>query len=230
MNPFRSVGARLSLALAVVVAGALAVVWVALVPTLQRKLVDGRLSLLVQSARQIQDLAVGTTVDQDFIDDAARTADASRAVYLHPITGSGVTTLLVLADSRQTASAQDVANDPVALRAAGSQTLQRGEVTRDGENFAEVAIPDRAGNLLLFAASLHATQLNVDLVRSRLLWAGLVALGLAVLAGWAASSVFARRIHRLERAADRIAAGDFSQLSSTGPATSWESLRPLSTG
>ena len=211
MNPFRSVGARLSLALAVVVAGALAVVWVALVPTLQRKLVDGRLSLLVQSARQIQDLAVGTTVDQDFIDDAARTADASRAVYLHPITGSGVTTLLVLADSRQTASAQDVANDPVALRAAGSQTLQRGEVTRDGENFAEVAIPDRAGNLLLFAASLHATQLNVDLVRSRLLWAGLVALGLAVLAGWAASSVFARRIHRLERAADRIAAGDFSQ-------------------
>ena len=86
MNPFRSVGARLSLALAVVVAGALAVVWVALVPTLQRRLVDGRLSLLAQSARQIEELAGGTTVDQDFIDDAARTADATRAVYLQPIT------------------------------------------------------------------------------------------------------------------------------------------------
>jgi hypothetical protein len=35
MNPLRSVGARLSLALAVVVAGALAVVWIALVPSLE---------------------------------------------------------------------------------------------------------------------------------------------------------------------------------------------------
>ena len=126
-NPFRSVGARLSFALALVVAGALAVVWVALVPTLQRRLVDGRLTLLAQSARQIEDQAGGSAVDQDFIDDAARTADASRAVYLHPITGSGATTLLVLADSRRTASAQDVSNDPVALRAAGSLTLERGE-------------------------------------------------------------------------------------------------------
>jgi signal transduction histidine kinase len=211
VNPFRSVGARLSLALAVVVAGALAVVWVALVPTLQRKLVDGRLNLLAESARQVEELANGTTVDQDFIDDAARTADASRAVYLRPITGSGVTTLLALTDSRRTGSAQDVSNDPVALRAAGSLTLQRGEVARSGERFAEVAIPDRLGNVFLFAASLHATLENVDLVRSRLLWAGLIALGLAVLAGWAASSVFARRIRRLERAADRIAAGDFGQ-------------------
>ena len=213
MNPFRSVGARLSLALAVVVAGALAVVWVALVPTLQRKLVDGRLSLLAQSARQIEELSSGATVDQDVIDDAARTADATRAVYLQPITAGGTTTLLALADSRRTgtASAQSVSNDPVALRAAASLTLQRGEVTRSGESFAEVAIPDRLGNVFLFLASLHATQLNVDLVRSRLLWAGLVALGLAVLAGWVASSVFARRIRRLERAADRIAAGDFGQ-------------------
>jgi signal transduction histidine kinase len=211
MNPFRSVGARLSVALALVVAGALAVVWIALVPTLQRRLVDGRMTLLAQSARQIQDSAGITTVDQDFIDDAARTADASRAVYLQPISASGVTTLLVLADSRRTASSQDVSSDPVALRAAADLTLQRGEVTRDGEQFAEVAIPDRAGNVFLFAASLHATLVNVELVRTRLLWAGLIALALAVLVGWAASSVFARRIRRLERAADRIAAGDFDQ-------------------
>ena len=43
LNPLRSVGARLSLALGVVVLGALAVVWVALVPTLERRLVAGRL-------------------------------------------------------------------------------------------------------------------------------------------------------------------------------------------
>ena len=75
----RSVGARLSLALAAVVAGALAVVWVALVPTLQHRLVAGRLSLLVQSARQIE-RSESAVPDQDFIDDAARTADANRVV------------------------------------------------------------------------------------------------------------------------------------------------------
>ena len=35
MNPLKSVGARLSLALGVVVLGALAIVWVALVPSLE---------------------------------------------------------------------------------------------------------------------------------------------------------------------------------------------------
>ncbi|MGD0712730.1 MAG: HAMP domain-containing sensor histidine kinase [Gaiellaceae bacterium] len=210
MNPFRNVGVRLSLAVAVVVAGALAVVWVALVPTLQRRLVDGRLTLLAQSARQVEEQAQGTTVDQDFIDDAAHTADATRVVYLQPIGGGNGTFLLELADSRQTSPAQGVAADPVALRAVNLLSLQRGEVTRGGEAFAEVAIPDRLGNVFLFTASLHATLENVDLVRSRLLWAGLVALGLAILVGWSGASVFARRIRRLERAADRIAAGDFS--------------------
>jgi signal transduction histidine kinase len=216
VNPFRSVGGRLSLAVAAVVAGALAVVWVALVPTLQRRLVDGRLTLLAQSARQIEEQATGITVDQDFIDDAAHTADATRVVYLQPIgAGSGLT-MLELADSRQTAPAQGVEADPVALRAANLLKLQRGTVTEDGEPFAEVAIPDKLGNVFLFAASLHATLENVSLVRARLLWAGLVALGLAVLVGWGGSSVFARRVRRLERAADRIAAGDFSQPVSDG--------------
>ena len=49
MNPLRTVGGRLSLALAVVVLGALAIVWVALVPTLQHRLVAGRLAELATS-------------------------------------------------------------------------------------------------------------------------------------------------------------------------------------
>jgi signal transduction histidine kinase len=65
--------------------------------------------------------------------------------------------------------------------------------------------------VLLFAASLQATLRNVELVRQRLLWGGLIALGLAMLVGFGAASVFARRIRRLERAADRIAAGDFEE-------------------
>jgi signal transduction histidine kinase len=209
--PFRSVGARLSLALAVVVAGALAVVWIALVPTLQHRLVQGRLSLLSQSAEQIDRQAATTTVDQNFIDDAVHTADASRVVYLEPITGGGTTSLIVLFDSRKTAPSTDVTADPIALRAAERLSFARGTVTRGEQRFAEVAILDRAGDVFLFSTSLHGTLENVDLVRSRLIWSGLIALALAVLVGWVAASAFGRRLRRLERAADRIAAGDFAQ-------------------
>jgi signal transduction histidine kinase len=51
---------------------------------------------------------------------------------------------------------------------------------------------------------------DVRLVKRRRL-AGAVVLGLALLLGYLASTVFARRIRRLERAADRIAAGRFDE-------------------
>ena len=207
MRAFRSVGARLSVALAIVVAGALAVVWVALVPTLHRNLVNGRLGLLAQSAQQIAHEAATNDVNQNFIDDAVHTADASRVVYLQSNGGS----LVPLLDSRRTLRSTDVGRDAIALRAAKAGRLTRGTVSRDGGTFAEVAIPDRLGRVFLVSASLHGTLENIDLVRSRLLWAGLIALALAILIGWAAASAFGRRIRRLERAADRIAAGDFDE-------------------
>ena len=206
----RSVGARLSFALAIVVAGALAVVWVALVPTLQRNLVNGRIGLLAQSARQIAREAGPGKVDQNFIDDAVHTADASRVIYLKPTGLRPFLLLTPLLDSRKTLPSTDVAHDPIALRAARRLTLARGTFTRDGVTYAEVAIPDELDRVFLVSASLHGTLENVELVRSRLLWAGLIALVLAVLIGWAAASAFGRRIRRLERAADRIAAGDFA--------------------
>ncbi len=52
---------------------------------------------------------------------------------------------------------------------------------------------------------------SIHLVRSRLVVAGLIALAASLLVGYLAASIFARRIRRLERAADRIASGDFSQ-------------------
>jgi two-component system, OmpR family, sensor kinase len=207
VGPFRRVGARLSLALAVVVAGALAVVWVALVPTLQHRLVNGRLALLAQSAREIQRTEKAAP-SRDFIDDAARTADANRAVLFTLTHGGG---LRIAIDSHRPGSEAAILRDPVALAAARAGVLERGVVTRNDEPFAEVALPDHAGRLVLYAASLRATLENVDVVRSRLIWAGLIALGLAVLVGWGAASAFARRLRRLERAADRIAAGNFDE-------------------
>ena len=208
MNPFRSVGAQLALALATVVAGALAVVWVALVPSLERRLVNGRIGTLAASADAVEQQASRSLVDQDFIDEAARASDA-RVVYFEPLGGGGHRTLLPVYESAHLAYTEDVVHDTVALRAVSTGAVARGRVSRGGQAYAEAAAVDAHGNVLLFTAPLHSTLEAVDLVRARLLWAGLAALGVAIAIGLAVSSAFARRIRRLERAADRIAAGDF---------------------
>jgi signal transduction histidine kinase len=146
-------------------------------------------------------------MSQDFVDEASRGADA-RVVYFRPLP-RGV--LLPVFDSAHLLLSQDVEQDSVARRAAVRPGLQRGRVTRGGNDYAEVAVADGVGNVLLFSAPLRATLQDVGLIQSRLLWSGLAALGVALLAGFGAASVFARRIRRLERAAERIAAGDFDQ-------------------
>ena len=120
MNPLRSVGARLSLALGVVVLGALAVVWVALVPTLERRLVAGRLSELAGSARGVLKETRNSQPSQDFVDEVSRGADA-RVVYFRPLAG-GV--LLPVFDSGHLLLSRDVERDPVARSAAERLSLQ----------------------------------------------------------------------------------------------------------
>src|SRR5207302_7158185 len=80
-----------------------------------------------------------------------------------------------------------------------------------GQRFAESAFPEPGGYVVLLRASLHDSLRAINLVRSRLVVAGLIALFASLLVGYLAASVFARRIRRLERAADRIAAGDFEE-------------------
>src|SRR5262249_52786040 len=126
VNPLRSVGARLALGLAAVVLGALTVVWVALVPTLEHRLVAGRMAELAVSARAVlrEPVVSRATLSQDFIDDASRGADA-RVVYYEPL---GFGTISPEFDSSHLRSSADVEKDPVALRASTHAGVQRGRV------------------------------------------------------------------------------------------------------
>ena len=208
MNPFRSVGARLSLAFAVVLAVALGVAYVIVVPSLERRLVDAKLSQLERSTDSLVERVLPLRVPQLFVQDAAEVASARVVLYQafdDPLA------LSVFADSREDTSA-DVAEDPVALRAWNTRTRQRGTVTRGGQRFAEVAEPVTGrGPVLLLSASLEDSLATVRLTERRLLAAGLLALAVALAGGYGAASLFARRIRRLERAADRIAGGRFDE-------------------
>jgi signal transduction histidine kinase len=118
----------------------------------------------------------------------------------------------VYADSLQGRGAADVENDLVALRASVAGELRSGTVMRDEERFAEAAVPVRPdGSVILLTSSLRDTLANVRLVERRLVGAGLIALAASIALGLGGAAVFARRIRRLERAADRIAGGDFSE-------------------
>jgi signal transduction histidine kinase len=118
-------------------------------------------------------------------------------------------------DSVESRAASDVSNDDVALRSLLTGLSIRDVVVRDGREYAEVAFPVLAGlfepTVILFIAPLDDTLANVDLVRRRLVAAGGVALLVALLLGYGGASVFARRLRRLERAADRIAQGKLDE-------------------
>jgi two-component system OmpR family sensor kinase len=202
----RSVGGRLSAALVLVVALALAVVYAVVVPALERNLTDARLDQLENSVGPLRSRFPQQDVNlQDFVS-GERTAEATsgaRVVFYRPV-GDMPTPLSNVADSTRTGQALPAT--ATAIRAAQTGTVERAVVIRGSVHFAEVAAP-LSGGVLLLTAPIDETLANVRQVERRLLVAGGLALLLALLVGYGAASVFARRIRRLERAADRIAAG-----------------------
>ena len=210
MNPFRSVGARLGLGLAVVVAGALVLVDLIVVPSLERNLVDAKLKQLRQAAPSVgSQLLNSPSFSLDDTIQAAAASAHARVVYF-TVLDFNPPKLTVFADSLPVTSA-DVEDDPLVPRAFAELRTVSGTVTVNDERYAEAAYPVFGGPVVLLRASLRDSLSSIHLVRKRLVVAGLIALAASLLVGYLSASVFARRIRRLERAADRIAGGDFSE-------------------
>ena len=210
MSPLRSVGARLSLALLVVVATALAIVYAGLVPILERNLVDSKVDQLVPLGENLAARVPNDQTDwQIFVENSAPTVNA-RVMIVNPLLlDADEPTVLPLADSQSTSSLQ--IDDPIAVRAAATGRTQSGRLEQGGKPYAEAAIPLAQDTVLVLRAPLEDTLSNVELVRRRLLLAGAVALLLSLALGYGAAYLFARRLRRLERAADRIASGRFDE-------------------
>ncbi len=202
----KSVGGRLSLALLLVVAGALGIVYLVVVPSLKARLVDARIREVRAAATAVRRAFDARPKDPDVISNSAARANV-RLVRFQ----SQPPLLSVLDDSRQGYSS-DIAQDPLALEVGATSRPTSGTVTRDGQLYAEAAVPDpRTGSVFLASSSLKEPLADVNLVQRRLLLAGALALAVALLVGYAAARMFARRIRRLERAAERIAGGDFDE-------------------
>lgn len=206
----RSVGARLSLALLLVVAGALGIVYLIVVPSLEHRLVNAKLAQLARAAPSLaRQLPANRFQWPDFTDNASASSNARIVIFNY---FSPPLTLQVFGDSHGGPNPSiDVQNDPLALEAALTFRPARGTVTRDDARLAEVAVPVNRKTILLLSASLHDSLGNVHLVQRRLLAAGGLALLVALLLGYGGARVFAGRLRRLERAAERIAGGRFDE-------------------
>jgi signal transduction histidine kinase len=213
MSVFRTVGARLSLALLVVVALVLGLVYLIIVPSLRTRLVDSRLDALDRAAGTLAKEYARTDRDPDFFSNAS--ADTNARIVLMTVVNSQSPTLVAPEglSSLPGRPLGDYTNDPVATRTAQTSHRERGTVKRSDGDFAEVAAPirDGSGNILLLSAPLHDALADVDAVQRRMVFAGVLALFVALAIGYGAARLFARRIRRLEQAAERIASGRFDE-------------------
>jgi signal transduction histidine kinase len=207
-HPFRSVGAQLSLALLLVVAAALAIVYVAVVPSLEKRLVNTRVSQLERTAKQLRPQVKAEWInDPDYVSTAA-TRSGSRVIIVQPL----LDTLLDVQDSLPGQVDVDVEEDPIIARTIKTDKAQHGTLRQGGQHYAEATVPVLGGTYVLVVRDSVQNQFgSVHLVQRRLLLAAGAALLIALLLGYGGARMFARRIRRLEVAADRIASGRFDE-------------------
>jgi signal transduction histidine kinase len=205
-----SVGTRLSLALLAIVAAGLTFVYLIVVPSLEDRLVDGKLDQLEEDAVLIVLQLRQEPVDiEGFLENASVISNA-RVLIVGELE-RGV--LVVLEDSQGTGASALYEDDPTAREALRTGRLSRATVEHGGNRFAQVAvpIPNREREALLVSASLRDQLETVEHVEDRLLIAGILALLASVVIGYGGAWLFARRLRRLEDAAERIAAGEFDE-------------------
>jgi signal transduction histidine kinase len=211
----RSVGTRLSLALLLVVAAALGIVYLAVVPSLKSRLVNTRVEQLKVATHRLAPQAADANAfgPQEFTDTAAHDVGARVMIFQTFRVPGGLSVGSPIADSSGGQPARkEPTNDPIATRALQSGSLEHGFVTEGRIRYAEAAVPFSHGAFVLLLRDSLENQLgSVHLVQRRVLLSAGVALIIALLLGYGGAWIFARRIRRLERAADRIAGGDFDQ-------------------
>jgi signal transduction histidine kinase len=216
VNPLRTVGGRLALALLVVVGGALAIVYLIVVSSYRSSLVNTRLKDMSRTVAVIAEKprpAPGEVFPSaEWIEDEALpVAGGARVAIFSAALGEPV------ADSNGGTSV-DIEHDPLVRRAERSEGIVSSAVERDGSTYAEAAVALKGGSVLFVSSPLHSDLTSLSVVRRRVLLAMIAATVFAIVLGYGLATLFARRIRRLEAAAERIADGQFDEpVSDTAP-------------
>jgi signal transduction histidine kinase len=217
-RPLRSLRNRLTVIFALIVAGAIGFVYVYVVPRLEEQLVNQKLQQLAEDSRRwsprLADV-VGPTTPKREMDARARLAatrsSAEVTVFAASIGTSGL--VYPVADSTPGGVSADDVRD-LAERVAGTGRPATGTVTTGVGRQALAGEPlmraKKLRGVAVYADALTDVQANVALIRHRIAVSGAIALIVAALAGYLVARLLTARVKRLEQAARKVAAGDFS--------------------
>ncbi|MDQ6915694.1 MAG: ATP-binding protein [Actinomycetota bacterium] len=216
----RSIRVRLALIFSTITLIAIAGMYVYVAPQLESNLRDEKVKALAGDAQAYSAplvRAIGTNVDESQIVRAVRQAGdrAGARVTLFGVSrGTQGLQTYPIADSSAEARLEDV-DFPVAREAVRTGLTQTGTEPISAGRLAEAARPlffnGRVARVVVYSSPLEDVQRNVELIRRQILIAGAVALLFASLAGYVTARALSRRVKRLEVAAEKVAAGDFSQ-------------------
>jgi signal transduction histidine kinase len=199
---------KFGLALFVIVAGALLIVYLAVVPRLESRLVNAKLDDLERASPSVVDQFDKPGIEVAGYQPLAQIFSSSLGARVVVLQHLGSRSMLSLADTNGLGSS-DALNDPIARAALDSGHTASGRLERGDSERAEVAVPINGTTVVLLSAPLKDALADVALVKRTLIAAGLASLAVSLLVGALAAWRFTRRIRRLETAAERIAAGDF---------------------
>jgi signal transduction histidine kinase len=219
--PFRSLRDKLTLLFFAVTASAFAVLYFLIVPELESSLRAQKLGELERVAQRskpaLDALTRHPSITAPQLDRRVRAvADASDAritlLGVQQALGRGGDSLYVVTDSREE---PDVPlNERLTAEALESGELVVGRIRFRGEELGQVAqrllFAGEPARVALYSRSLEDVADTVSEVRNRVLVASGAALLLALAGGAIVAQTLARRVRRLERAAERVAGGEYA--------------------
>ncbi len=219
MHPLRSLRNRLALVFGLIVLGAIATVYLTTTPRLEDRLTAQKLDGLEADAkRSAVGLADSLAAGQEGETLARRVATAAsrssaEVLVLKPLDGKP-TGLTLAEDSTVNGGVDSGEVSRIALQAFETR---RPEMTKINSGVGRQAIAaeplivdDEIVGVAVFADALADVEANVALIRRQILVSGGVALLIAILAGYLVARALSLRVKRLERAARKVASGDFT--------------------
>jgi signal transduction histidine kinase len=217
----RSLRNRLAVVFGLIVLGAIGTVYLSTVPRLEDRLTRQKLSALEEDAqRSAGSLANAINMGREGEELAQPvTVAASRAgaeVLLgKPLVGGKPAGLNLAEDSSVNGGVRWDEVSSLAVDALRTGRPQKATATTSVGRQALAAEPllddrKRIVGVAVFADALADVEANVALIRRQILVSGGIALVIAILAGYLVARALSQRVKRLERAARRVSAGDFT--------------------
>jgi two-component system, OmpR family, sensor kinase len=225
MFGLRSLRNRLAVVFGLIVLGAIGTIYLTVTPRLQERLRNQKLERLLNDARSNVDGAGGFA--DTYLPGQAKRRPLRRKVVNQAAAGANAEVIILeklddplalvgknLDSSPDGGLDTEDARDLAGYEAARTRRAVTTTRVVGNNTYAIVALPliqnDEVVGVAIFDDTLDEVEGNVALIRRQILLSGGIALVIALGAGYLVARALSQRVGRLESAARKVAAGDFS--------------------